>query len=155
MSVWDASGKQVDKQDAHVDLNDADHKTLIASVDPALAQTGLLTVKWHSVTPGDGGISDGSWQFVVGAASATPYPPTEVAQGGTPAAATPLAGATTTEVIAPATPQSSTPSPVSTPAGTPTPVAATGATGTGIWVLGAGVVVILAVIGLVLYARSS
>lgn len=104
MAVSDASGAQVDKKDAHVDLNDPDHKTLIVSLDPTLVKDGLYTVKWHAVTPDDNGISDGSWQFVVGSANATPYPPTIVVQGETPAAGASSAGATDT----PATSASST-----------------------------------------------
>ncbi len=112
MSVWDSNGNQVDKKDGHVDLKDPDHKTLIVSLDPSLTKNGLFTVKWHTVTPDDGGISDGSWQFVVGSAPATPYPPTEIAQGETPSAArTPAAGGNAPEVIAPApSPSSPTPS---------------------------------------------
>ncbi len=61
MSVLDASGVQVDKKDAHVDLNDPDHKTLMVSLDTANTPNGLYTVKWHAVTPDDNGISDGTW----------------------------------------------------------------------------------------------
>src|SRR5512136_358201 len=61
LSVWDASGVQVDKQDAHVDLNDPDHKTLIVSLDPANLKDGVYTVKYHTVTPDDGGVTDGTF----------------------------------------------------------------------------------------------
>lgn len=87
MSVWDANGNQVDKQDAHVDLNDPDHKTLIVSLDAAKITNGILTVKYHTVTPDDGGITDGTFQFVVGSAVATPAPVTAVESGGAAPAA--------------------------------------------------------------------
>src|SRR5512137_2554002 len=74
LSVWDADGNQVDKRDAHVDLNDADHKTLLVSVNTAQVTNGVLTVKYHTVTPDDGGITDGTFQFVVGSAAAQPAP---------------------------------------------------------------------------------
>jgi LPXTG-motif cell wall-anchored protein len=101
LSVWDASGIQVDKQDAHVDLNDADHKMLLVSLDTAKVTNGLLTVKYHTVTPDDGGITDGTFQFVVGSAAATPAPVTAAqSQGPTPtpqaAAAAPVAQAAPT-----------------------------------------------------------
>ncbi len=108
MSVSDVSGSPVDKKDAHVDLNDPDHKTLIVSLDPALVKNGIYTVKWHSVTPDDGGITDGTFQFVVGSAPVTPFPATQVGQeSGT-------AAATTQGTIAP------TEAATSQPAATPT-----------------------------------
>jgi LPXTG-motif cell wall-anchored protein len=82
MSVWDASGHQVDKKDAHVDLNDPDHKTLLVSLDPAATNNGIYTVKYHTVTPDDGGITDGTFQFIVGSAAAAPAPVTAVESGG-------------------------------------------------------------------------
>ncbi len=90
VSVWDANNTQVDKKDAHVDLNDPDHKTLLVSLDTAAMKNGIYTVKWHSVTPDDNGISDGTWQFIVGSAAVTPMPTTIVVAGET----TPAAGAT-------------------------------------------------------------
>jgi LPXTG-motif cell wall-anchored protein len=74
MSVWDAAGVQVDKRDAHVDLNDPDHKTLLVSLDTSSITNGVLTVKYHTVTPDDNGITDGTFQFVVGSAATTPVP---------------------------------------------------------------------------------
>jgi methionine-rich copper-binding protein CopC len=105
LSVWDANGNQVDKRDAHVDLNDADHKTLLVSLDTAQVTNGLVTVKYHTVTPDDGGITDGSFQFVVGSASAKPAPVSAVERQGP--APTPQAAAAA--AAAPATlPQSGT-----------------------------------------------
>jgi len=71
LSVWDANGVQVDKKDAHVDLNDPDHKTLIVSLDPSGIKDGIYTVKYHTVTPDDGGVTDGTFQFVAGSAATT------------------------------------------------------------------------------------
>jgi len=71
ISVWDANGVQVDKQDAHVDLNDPDHKTLIVSLDPSSMKDGIYTVKYHTVTPDDGGVTDGTFQFIAGSAATT------------------------------------------------------------------------------------
>jgi methionine-rich copper-binding protein CopC len=97
LSVWDASGKQVDKKDAHVDLNDADHKTLLVSLDTAQVTNGLLTVKFHVVTPDDGGITDGTFQLVVGSAAAKPAPLTAAeSQGPTPMPQAASAAAPTT-----------------------------------------------------------
>ena len=71
ISVWDANGVQVDKKDAHVDLNDPDHKTLIVSLDPSSMKDGIYTVKYHTVTPDDGGVTDGTFQFIAGSATMT------------------------------------------------------------------------------------
>jgi LPXTG-motif cell wall-anchored protein len=71
LSVWDAGGVQVDKKDAHVDLNDPDHKTLIVSLDPSSMKDGIYTVKYHTVTPDDGGVTDGTFQFIAGSATMT------------------------------------------------------------------------------------
>ena len=71
ISVWDANGVQVDKKDAHVDLNDPDHKTLIVSLDPSSMKDGVYTVRYHTVTPDDGGVTDGTFQFVAGGAATT------------------------------------------------------------------------------------
>jgi methionine-rich copper-binding protein CopC len=150
MSVWDANGSEVDKKDAHLDLNDANHATLVVTLDPALAQNGLITVKWHTVTPDDNGISDGSWQFVIGSASATPYPPTMVVEGESPAAQTPTqasAASTATPAVSSA---ATTPAATVMPAATATTAAPTTAPATGgpennAWMLFAllGIVVVL------------
>src|SRR5919202_6438188 len=78
MSVFDASNTQVDKKDAHVDLNDPDHKTLLVSLDTSAIKNGIYTVKWHTVTPDDNGVTDGSFQFIVGSAAVTPGPTTQI-----------------------------------------------------------------------------
>ena len=95
MIVLDSSNTQVDKGDAHLDLNDPDHKTMIVTLDPGKMQNGIYTVKWHTVTEDDNGTTDGSFQFVVGSAAATPAPTTQVVQEPT-ATPTPIPGAPTT-----------------------------------------------------------
>ena len=84
MSVFDASGAQVDKKDARLDLNDPDRKTLIVSLDTSKMKSGNYTVKYHFFTPDDSGITDGEFQFVVGG-GATPAPTTQVLTVATPA----------------------------------------------------------------------
>jgi methionine-rich copper-binding protein CopC len=97
LTVWDAGGSQVDKKDARVDLNDPDHKTLMVSLDTAKVTNGLLTVKYHTVTPDDGGVTDGTFQFIVGSAVAQPAPMTAVeSQGPAPAPEASSATAPTT-----------------------------------------------------------
>ena len=108
ISVWDANGVQVDKKDAHVDLNDPDHKTLIVSLDPASMKDGIYTVKYHTVTPDDGGVTDGTFQFVAGSAATTSTQAlTSTAVTSTLAvtptvAPTPAPAATPTEAVVPA-----------------------------------------------------
>jgi LPXTG-motif cell wall-anchored protein len=128
MSVWDAAGVQVDKKDAHVDLNDPDHKTLLVSLDTSSITNGVLTVKYHTVTPDDNGITDGTFQFVVGSAAATPAP----VATATPAMpessqATPTPAATATPV------ESATATPVATPAALPSTGESRANTG---WIIG-------------------
>jgi LPXTG-motif cell wall-anchored protein len=110
MSVWDAAGVQVDKKDAHVDLNDPDHKTLLVSLDTGSITNGVLTVKYHTVTPDDNGITDGTFQFVVGSAAATATPampetptPSATATPAVSAAATPTASVAPTPAALPQT----------------------------------------------------
>jgi LPXTG-motif cell wall-anchored protein len=124
MSVWDAAGVQVDKRDAHVDLNDPDHKTLLVSLDTSSITNGVLTVKYHTVTPDDNGITDGTFQFVVGSAATTPVPDvtaTPAMPESGEATPTPAAMATPTEsAAAMATPtESATATPLATPAALP------------------------------------
>jgi LPXTG-motif cell wall-anchored protein len=118
MSVWDAQGVQVDKKDAHVDLNDPDHKTLLVSLDTGNITNGVLTIKYHTVTPDDNGITDGTFQFVVGSAAGTPAPDV-TATPATPenGQATPMSGATATPAAgAAATPTASmAPTPAALP----------------------------------------
>ncbi len=160
MSVWNASGSQVDKKDAHVDLNDPDHKTLVVSLDAAATPNGLYTVKWHTVTPDDNGISDGSWQFVVGSANTAPYSPTQVLDGEvnaqgtvvataavTPATATPAAGSAAATPAATAVPAAN-----ATPAA-PSTAPATGAPENNAWMLLALLGAMLVVGGTLLRVR--
>jgi methionine-rich copper-binding protein CopC len=110
LSVWDAGGNQVDKKDAHVDLNDPDHKTLVVSLDPSSMKDGVYTVKYHTVTPDDGGVTDGTFQFVAGSAAVT-------------STQTLTSSVVTSTMAMPSTP-APTPAPVEpTPAPQPTPAA--------------------------------
>ncbi len=69
MKVFDSSGTEVDKNDAHVDLEDPDHKTLVVSLDQSRMQEGTFTVKYHTVTPGDNGVTDESFTVAIASAS--------------------------------------------------------------------------------------
>lgn len=158
LSVWDTNGSQVDKKDAHVDLNDPDHKRLVVSLDAAATPNGLYTVKWHAVTPDDNGISDGSWQFVVGSAEATPYPPTLVVQGETPAAVTPAASNSASTATPASSSAAATPKATAVPPASPTPAApstapATGAPENTSWIVLALVAAVLVLGGRLLIVR--
>ncbi len=97
MSVFDVNNAQVDNKDAHVDLNDPDHKTLLVTLDVSKVTNGIYTVKYHAVTPDDGGVTDGSFQFILGSAAATPAPTTQILQT---AVATEARGAASTTPVA-------------------------------------------------------
>jgi methionine-rich copper-binding protein CopC len=115
LSVWDAGGVQVDKRDAHVDLNDPDHKTLIVSLDPAGMKDGIYTVKYHTVTPDDGGVTDGTFQFVAGSAATSAQPPL-----GTSSQALTSTVVTSTVVVTPTVAPTPAPAPsAQPPLGTP------------------------------------
>jgi copper resistance protein C len=60
----DSTKERVDNNDAKVDLNDKEHKQLVATLK-ALPQ-GIYLATWHTVTPNDNGISDGKFYFGVG-----------------------------------------------------------------------------------------
>lgn len=70
LKVLDAAGKQVDKADGGVDLNDPAHKTLWVSLPAGLA-AGVYTVQWQ-VTLTDNDTSTGQLTFTVGGAVAAP-----------------------------------------------------------------------------------
>jgi hypothetical protein len=122
MSVWDVQGVQVDKKDAHVDLNDPDHKTLLVSLDTGSITNGVLTVKYHTVTPDDNGITDGTFQFVVGSAATTPVPDV------TATPAMPESGEATPTPAAMAMPAESTATPAESMAATAMPAESAAAT---------------------------
>ncbi len=66
LSVFDASGMQVDKKDSAVDLNDADRVTISVSLDTAMVKDGVYTVKWKTVSAADGDDASGEFKFTVG-----------------------------------------------------------------------------------------
>jgi copper transport protein len=70
LQVVDASGNQVDRGDARVDLNDPDRKLMRVSLAP-LAD-GVYTVTWQAVSATDGHSSDGTFRFGVGASTVLP-----------------------------------------------------------------------------------
>ena len=149
MSVFDANNVQVDKKDAHVDLNDPDHKTLLVSLDTSAIKNGIYTVKWHTVTPDDNGVTAGSFQFVVGSAASTPGPTTQVVAESTSTAteqATTAASATTSSAS-----ETSVAQPTATSA-PPTTVPSTGGSGVEIVLLAAFVGALLLIGGMGLKA---
>ncbi len=119
MSVFDAGGAQVDKKDAHVDLNDPDHKTLLVSLDSTLVKNGTYTVKYHTVTPDDGGVTDDSFTFSVGTAAPAAQATTAATAAATaiPTAAATVAPTSTTGAGAQATATSPAPSTLPTTGG--------------------------------------
>jgi methionine-rich copper-binding protein CopC len=133
MSVWDASGAQVDKKDAHVDLNDPNHETLVVSLDTSKTLNGLYTVQWRTVTPDDNGLSYGSWQFVIGIANTAPYQPTQILDGEVNAEGTVVATAAPSPTDTPATTEATAAptatvvaaaaAPTATPEASPSPAA--------------------------------
>ncbi len=80
LAVRDAAGARVDQSDAHVDLNDPDHKQLVAGLDVTKMKDGMYTVSWHSVSAQDHDAVDGTFIFVVGAGAER-----AVQAGGNPA----------------------------------------------------------------------
>jgi LPXTG-motif cell wall-anchored protein len=87
-----------------------------------------LTVKYHTVTPDDNGITDGTFRFVVGSAAATPAPDV------TATPATPESGEATPPPAATATTaESAAATPVATPAALPSTGESRANTG---WIIG-------------------
>ncbi|MFN8491554.1 MAG: copper resistance protein CopC [Caldilineaceae bacterium] len=68
LQVLDAAGKPVSVGYGKVDLDDPDHKTLIAVLQAPLPN-GVYTVQWHVLLT-DGDASDGKFQFTVAATTA-------------------------------------------------------------------------------------
>ena len=103
MRVADAGGKQVSAGNGEVDLDDPDHQTMIATLPVALA-IGTYSVQWHALLT-DGDASDGTFHFVVGAASAA----SQATKVPTPAAPTASAVATSQPTLVAADGADSTP----------------------------------------------
>lgn len=110
MQVFNAAGAQVSDGNGKVDLNDPDHKTMIAAI-PAALDAGAYTVKWH-VYLTDGDDSSGTFGFTVASAA------------GAQVTATTAPAATAGPTIAPTATVSPTASVVAAAqaAATPTPV---------------------------------
>lgn len=100
LSVFDASGKEVDKGDSQVDLNDPDRVTIAVSLDAAALKDGVYTVKWVTVSAADGDSADGQFTFSVAANAA---PATSAPTAGATAAATESTSVPTAGITAGAT----------------------------------------------------
>ncbi len=66
LAVFDAMGMQVDKKDSAVDLNDPDRATISVSLDAAMMQDGVYTVKWTTLSASDSDQASGEFKFTVG-----------------------------------------------------------------------------------------
>jgi methionine-rich copper-binding protein CopC len=66
LSVWDSHGKRKDDGKGGLDLNDLDHKSLIAKLQPI--GPGTYTVKWTAVSTDDKDVAKGSFRFTVASA---------------------------------------------------------------------------------------
>jgi methionine-rich copper-binding protein CopC len=87
LTVFAASGEQVDLGDGHVDLNDPNHATMVASL-PDLPP-GEYTIRWRVVLL-DGDPTDGAQNFFVGdeaAAAAAGFSPLETEEAPEPVTA--------------------------------------------------------------------
>lgn len=74
LTVTNVNDARVDLGDAHVDLDDPDHRQLVASLAPL--PTGVYRVAWQVVTTDDNGTSSGVWYFGIGAVTIPPSPAT-------------------------------------------------------------------------------
>lgn len=110
LSVFDASGMQVDKKDSAVDLNDPDRVTISVSLDTTMMKDGLYTVKWMTLSSADSDSADGEFQFAVGA-QPIKIGPTATAAPQTGTSATPLP-AGTIKIVSPADKSTITAGPV-------------------------------------------
>ena len=148
IAVSDANKIRVDKGDGRVDLNDADRKTLIVSLDPSKLKEGVYTVTWHVVAVDDRAISDGTFQFIVGNVAATPAPTTLIVTE-TEADATPTS-TTAVAVVAPAVPTLATRTvPIDPNASTQT-----GLEQFGPWLFGVSIVTVFGLLGIVWWLRA-
>ena len=119
MQVFNAGGQQVSDGNGKVDLNDPDHKTMIAAL-PAALPAGDYTVKWH-VYLTDGDDSSGTFGFKVAA-----DPAAQVTAAATATdAASPTAADTAAATAAASTTPVLTVDPTSTPAAAAAQVQAT------------------------------
>ncbi len=64
ITVTNAAGQQVDAGDSKVDLNDVDHKTIMATLKPGLG-AGTYTIHWQAITADDNGVTQGTIVFTV------------------------------------------------------------------------------------------
>ncbi|MBI4670867.1 MAG: copper resistance protein CopC [Chloroflexi bacterium] len=66
LSVFDATGMQVDKGDSAVDLDDPDRVTISVSLDTGMMKDGAYTVKWKTLSSEDNDEASGEFKFTVG-----------------------------------------------------------------------------------------
>ncbi len=69
LDVYNSAGVRIDQGDGGVDLNDANHASMVVTLQSALPED-TYTVRWHVVLL-DGDASDGDFKFFVGQAAAT------------------------------------------------------------------------------------
>ena len=77
LAVYDEMGMQVDKGDSTVDLNDPDRVTISVSLDTAMMEHGVYTVKWTTLSTVDDDKANGEFKFTIGHGmhmEATPAP---------------------------------------------------------------------------------
>jgi copper resistance protein C len=117
MIVKDAAGKQVSDGNGKVDLNDANHQTMLAAL-PATLADGVYTVAWHALLT-DGDASDGSFKFTVQGGE-----PLKVSAPAQAATAAPTAAITATVVATDAPVATAAPTLAATAAATVAPTAA-------------------------------
>ncbi len=70
ITVTNGAGQQVDAGDGKVDLNDIDHKSMVATLKPGLGD-GIYTIHWQAITADDGGVTQGTITFTVQGTVAT------------------------------------------------------------------------------------
>ncbi len=69
LSVWDSHGKRKDDGKGGLDLNDMDHKSLIAKLQTI--GPGTYTVKWTAVSTDDKNVAKGSFRFTIASTMGT------------------------------------------------------------------------------------
>jgi len=77
--VYDANDQQVNAPEGHVDLSDPDHTRLIAEAMPTLPE-GVYIVRWTALsTDGDGSVTEGEFDFIIGDAAPRAKPTAQIA----------------------------------------------------------------------------
>jgi copper resistance protein C len=157
MKVMDAAGKQVSDGNGKVDLNDANHKTMLATL-PAALPDDVYTVQYHAMLT-DGDATDGTLKFTVKAAAPVAADPTAtIVPAAAPTVTTTMTATTTatTAMTTTTTPTTAvTTTAVTTKTTTPATLPTTGRNGAAIAWLLAGLAAISLVLGLTLRSRRA